>query len=358
MTSGHGNFGICLDRSTTDGTGTAVLGIRAEFDNGEDDWFGFDSSGNRLGFATGVPQVQAPLFPLDSGFQWFNSGMVCSMSGSDICTTSAVLRQLSSSLKETSRTTLFQYQFGPKDPRPSEILWGASNDTGRGVFVTHVSLKSSQDSEWSIVGQRFDAAGTALGPAFTVDADPGPLAQSGPLPRPANLLSGVSRNGPVLVLWADGNAPQAFLRGRWLDSNGKAMGPRFVAANVPTGAKLSLSRLLDGSLALQQDGAWTLQFQPGASGAAAPDWLATRPNTRLSIIRGGTAYLLTFPSSNCEPVHAALFTASGTRCGAMDFSTDSCAHTAESGFDGTVIVSGFDEKADKCTGTFWPQLLR
>jgi hypothetical protein len=134
----------------------------------------------------------------------------------------------------------------------------------------------------------------------------------------------------------------------------------FVAANgVPAGAKLSLSRLLDGSLALQQGGAWTLRFEPGATaGAPAPDWLATRPNTILSIVRGATAYLLTFPSASCEPVHGALFAPSGTRCGGIDLPARACAQTAESGFDGTVIVSGYDAAADRCTRTYWPGLLR
>jgi hypothetical protein len=166
----------------------------------------------------------------------------------------------------------------------------------------------------------------------------------------------------ALVLWTDGGeaaASNAILRGRWLDANGAPTGPVFVAAHgaMPASAKLSLSRLLDGSLVLQQDGNWTLRYEPGATVAGpAPDWLATRPNTRLSIIRQGTAYLLTFPS-NCEPVHAALFSRSGTRCGGIDFPTRTCAVAADSGYDGTVMVSGYDDRADKCTRTFWPKFL-
>jgi hypothetical protein len=342
-------FGVCLEGSTSDGSGTVLLGLQGQFDSGDDNWSGFDSSGSRLGTASAGPMIQPPLFPLESGFQWFNSGDSCSPSGRG-CTRRAVLRQLSSSLQETSRTTLFEYRWTDADPRPRQMTWDASKDTGRGVLVTHVQVS---DAGWTLFAQRFDSSGRATTGEVAVAS--GVASQ-----QPARALSGVSQKGPALVLWDHGSGASRAVEGRWLGTSGDTMTDPFTAADgVHAGAKLSLSRLLDGSLVLQQDGAWTRRFQPGATAVeAAPDWLATRPNTTLSIIRGATAHLLTFRSLNCEPVHAALFAASGTRCGAMEFPAASCPHTAASGFDGTVIVTGLDEAAGRCTRTFWPGLLR
>src|SRR5207244_13330039 len=129
------------DGSTSDGMGTVLLGVQGQFDNGEDNWLGFDASGHQVGFAFSSPMGQLPLFPQESGFQWFNAGTVCSV-GTGGCTTSAVLRQLSSNLSEISRITLFEYRAQDNNPPPSEILWSASKDTGRGLAVPHLPVSS------------------------------------------------------------------------------------------------------------------------------------------------------------------------------------------------------------------------
>jgi hypothetical protein len=340
-------FGDCLDRSTSDGTGTVLLQRSNDFDNGEAIWTAFDRSGNDVGetFATSV--LQPMPFSLESGFLWFNSFQACSPGSDDACKVGAVLRRLSSSLHEISRTTLYDYVYRGNDPPPDQTLWGASDDPRGGAVVTHLIASHDPTIDFAISVRKFDAQGTALAAN---------IAATGPGVRPVQIISGVSEDGAILVLWHDGST----LRGRWLTSNAEVMAPAFVASlTVPKTARLSLSRLLDGTLVLQQDGAWTLRFSPGSPvPGIAPDWLATRPNTRLSIVRQATAYLLTFPSASCEPVHAALFARSGTRCGAIDFPAQSCPTAAESGYDGTVMVSGYDAQSDRCTRTFWPQLLR
>ena len=346
VTSTHGTFGVCLDRSVSDGNGTVLLGVQEQFDNGNDVWLGFDTSGTRVGAASSTPMDQPLPFPLESGFQWFTGGQACSQSGT--CTISADLRQLSSSLTETSRTNLHTYRFTPTDPRPTEVMWSASADVGSGTLVTHVH-KTLSPAAWAVRAQRFDAAGTPLGDEVTV--------ASGAADVPQRVASGVSTGHLSLVLW---KLDAAVVFGRWLEAAGTSVTPVFeVATGVSPAPELVVARLVDDSLALRVDGNWTTRLRAGVGTAdPAPDWLATRPDTTLSIVRGGTAYLLTFPSTNCESVHGAFFAASGARCGGLDFPARSCAHAAESGYDGTVMVSGYDASTDRCTRTYWPGLLR
>ena len=352
VTHGHSNFGGCGLVATSDGTGAVIGMIQSGFDNGEDSWLSFAPDGRYQGTAFASPYGQPFPFALDSGFQWFNAGRVCAIYSGQGCIHSAVLRQLSPSMQELSRRTLFEYRQGPSDPPPKDILWGASADTGLGVIVTHVYKPS--EGNWTILAQRYDANGN-----WTTDVK-GVRINSGP--GPTRVLSGVSENGSILVLWDRETYGAGTLAGKWLDKSLNELTPVFQAASgVPDGAKISLSRLLDGSLVLQQDGSWTVRFAPGStSPGPAPDWLATRPNTRLFIVRGGKGYLVTFANSDCGPVHAALFALSGTRCSGLDLPTRTCGKQADSGFDGTVVVSGYDNSQQdyKCARTFWPGLLR
>jgi len=360
VTHGHSNFGGCGLVATSDGTGAVIGMIQSGFDNGEDSWLSFAADGKYQGTAFGSPYGQPFPFPLDSGFQWLNRGAVCAIYSGQGCIHSAVLRQLSPSLQELSRKTLFEYHQGPSDPPPSDVLWGASADTGRAAIVTH--LYKAADGTWTILAQRFDSSGASTSDIKGVRMNSGAL--------PTQIVSGVSETGQVLVLWDRDTYGPGTLAGKWLDQDLNELTPVFQAATrVPDdNARLSLSRLLDGSLVLQiwahqggYDGDWTARFVPGStSPGPAPDWLATRPRTRLFIVRGGKGYLVTFASNDCGPVHAALFAPSGTRCSGLDLPTRTCGKQADSGFDGTVVVSGYDISSPdyKCSRTFWPGLLR
>src|SRR5262249_31332696 len=205
------------DGSTSDGAGTVMLATDDEFDNGEAIWTAFDATGRRLGLASAITPKQPMPFPLDSGFQWFNESHSCSPTGQG-CIVTAAIRQLSSSLQETSRTTLFESRFGPADPPPSQIMWGASRDAG-GLVVTHVFL--DHRTSWELIAQRFDSHGRATTPETGVSG--GLTAQ-----QPTFAVSGISRKGPILVLW---NVPRGgALLGRWFDASGKSMTNPFVIA--------------------------------------------------------------------------------------------------------------------------------
>lgn len=348
IATGHSSYGACIDGTTSDGQGGVLSGFDDSFENGSDGWQVFSPTGTALNRFFASPVTQPVPYPLDSGFQWFVSGQLCS-SGTGACTTYAAIQQISHDGQRTAETTL--YQSGGSSTAPAQVLWRSANDPGKGLVVTHVRKPQTTSSPtWALVAQRFDAAGAAMS-GETVLAE-------GSGPGPANSASGIASTGLALVLWDSGGGAYS---GAWVDAKGAAVGSTFPAvASVPASAKLELHRLLDGSLVLAIDGAWKWRFASGAGSAEpAPDWLATRPGSTLSIIRGGHAYALFGTAQSCSTEHADLFAPSGKLCGGIDLHlANGCLRHGESGYDGTAILSGYDAQADRCTRSYWPALLQ
>jgi hypothetical protein len=108
----------------------------------------------------------------------------------------------------------------------------------------------------------------------------------------AALISTSWATGHVLVL-AQSSPGQA----RWYDDQGAPLTPWFnlpvdLDYNVRLGAGFT-HLLVDGSIALSYQGAWVALLRDGVDHAdPAPDWLASRPHTRLATIRQGRGYAL------------------------------------------------------------------
>jgi hypothetical protein len=199
----------------------------------------------------------------------------------------------------------------------------------------------------------------------------------------------VSVSGLSLVLWNGefSGFPTGSIVGRWVDRFGQAVTGRFLVAPDAGVGEISATPLLDGSMAIRVtrslDGpvhAWVALVQSGSTTVSAvPDWLATRPEARVFIVRGGTAYALLFPidPSTCGPAHVALFAPAGNRCGGFDLDSGAPGPTCASnlwgspvgisdrqfastiGRDGTLIVRGVTGAADRnCKDRVFPALLR
>jgi hypothetical protein len=116
---------------------------------------------------------------------------------------------------------------------------------------------------------------------------------------------------------------------------------------------------------------WLVVVPPGsATPAPAPDWLATRTNTLLAIVRGGRAYAVLPEAANdgdCSQ-RIEVLTGDGQSCGAQDFrrASGNCKTLGiRVGRDGTVVQQmppafeqGAGTDSPSCSWLFWPALLR
>jgi uncharacterized protein YodC (DUF2158 family) len=194
----------------------------------------------------------------------------------------------------------------------------------------------------------------------------------------------VDRAGNTLVLtngasrFADGA-----VAGQWFDASGTA-GPVFQAGTLPPGTPiwvLNLYPRVGSGLFLQTVGtdssshvrsSWFRQLDSMAtSGTAAPDWLTARPDTRLHMARGGTAYAM-LPQPGATPPTCSqqieVVAPSGKTCGTVTFtiSATSCrTKSIDVGYEGTVIQQLPSEMEQQnaagqttCSWRFWPALLQ
>jgi hypothetical protein len=255
-----------------------------------------------------------------------------------------------------------------KETAPTFPVFDSALDLAGGVAL--VGLRPQQP--FTIVSQRFDAHSS-------------PLAQQAVIAKgttqPIFIATGVSVSGLSLVLWNGdfSGFPADALVGRWVDRFGQARTGTFVVArnlsfgNIPAG--VSATPLVDGSMAIRAHPAspsnataqaWVAIVPSGSTAVSAvPGWLATRPDARVFIVRGGRAYALLFPidRSTCGPAHVALFAPAGNRCGGFDLDSGApgptCALDSNIGRDGTLIVRGETGAAQvNCKDRVFPALLQ
>jgi hypothetical protein len=347
--TGHSIFGGCTFAATTDGQGTVILGTDYGIDNGGDVWEARSPAGARLGFFGTEPRGQERPYPRDAGFQWFVSGWIISPS-SGLGHHHARLERYRPDGTRQSQVVLEQTQPSSRDLPPA--VWRSGNGAET-VVVTHVEHGSG--SAWSLVSQRFDAD-SALLSAGTV--------AKGSANAPTAGATGVALGGESLTLFDDG---AGVLLGRFLDAGSNPLGPSFaVASGVTDKSVIELRRLLDGTLALRIDGAYRARISSSGTVSAAPAFLTSRQDWTLSFTARRTGYVMIsqnsgFPSCG-EPLRAALISPSGKTCHQFDLpSANACPIRGYAGFDGTLIVTGYNPDRDtreECSARYWPTLLK
>jgi hypothetical protein len=244
---------------------------------------------------------------------------------------------------------------------PSFDVWNSQVDPAGGVVLAGLR----QPKGFEIVAQRFDArANAASTPAVVAIGTT----------RPTFIRAAVSATGLTLVLWNGdfSGFPAHTVVGRWLDRLGHARTGTFLVSGTSGDTP---TPLVDGSMAIRgftgnpasSDGeAWVAIVRGGSTAVSAvPSWLATRPDARVFIVRGGRAYALLFPidRSSCGPVHVALFAPAGNRCGGFDVDVGSpgsaCPSKGNIGRDGTLIVGNrLTVGQPSCKDRVFPALLR
>jgi hypothetical protein len=147
--------------------------------------------------------------------------------------------------------------------------WTLAQDPRGGSLVPFAATTLAGNHWNAITAPRFDAGGA-------LRAAPVQITSGGEAGGPAVLAGGVSTGGGGLVLWQR----SSFVWTRWLGADGIPAGEESADASYTevTGianfvrlrsAALELVPLLDGSLSLRVDGAWTRRYVPG-SGAGTP----------------------------------------------------------------------------------------
>lgn len=238
------------------------------------------------------------------------------------------------------------------DPDEEAPVWTAAAPVPAGGAVAIVSA-STDDAEWTVTAQRFDAQGRRMnGPRTVVEGE----GESMPF-----VYAGVDVQGRTLVLWDDdvnGEGPHV-LWGRWLDPAGRRLTRSFVISvdEHPAGPPRVVP-LVGGGLALAHGVTWERVLPAGgARPLAAPAWLTSNPDTTPQLIHAGQGYaLLPGPSIGpvCEQV-IAIHAANGRRCGAVRIPVSPCQPASVSlGRDGTLVQL---LQGDHCAVRWWPRLF-
>lgn len=216
------------------------------------------------------------------------------------------------------------------------------------------TLGGSSPSYGPTMLEWLDASGRVLRTA-TLDADPTLL-----------LVNWGTDHVLTLIPGADG------LRARWYDDAGTALTPWFDAGTAIHSASIHL--MVDGTIALSDDQTWRGVFHDGVARIdPPPDWLATRPGTRLATIRSGAGYaVLPHPLVAPDTVVRTRFeivTASGDSCGTVSIPAPpdepGVTHAPQAldvGNDGTLfqaeLLTGSGLGLGKCEFRWWPALLK
>lgn len=173
----------------------------------------------------------------------------------------------------------------------------------------------------------------------------------------------VSTKSHVLVLSIDS--------ARWFDSDARPLTPWFgVPASAGTLDGAQLMPLADGAIALANgawptDRSWRALFVDAVPASSeVPEWLSSRPETRVFVVRGGRAnaivgspYPKRTPSASTCNNSIELVTSSGQSCGTVTVDAMVCASTLFVGIDGTVF-SMTQSQDGLCSWRWWPALLR
>jgi hypothetical protein len=236
---------------------------------------------------------------------------------------------------------------------------------------------------------RFSATNTSPAPAdtmvemFNADASVrwGPVA----LGSDATVFgAGVDLLGRALVVLDGGSGN---IDAIWIDEHGAAKTAVFrVLSGFSAGVStwFETSPLIGSGLALRRMDApatgderrssrWLGILPSGtASLQAAPDWLASRPDTNMELARSGRAYAFTpwaADASVCDQ-QVEIVSPAGSSCGKADFAVDGSACTTRElrlGLDGTVMQMLPNSREQNtppgsavytCTLRYWPAALR
>jgi hypothetical protein len=238
------------------------------------------------------------------------------------------------------------------DPEDSPGRAAAAADPAGGTLV--VTSESVDEDHWRVMARRYDAAGKLISGPRRVAKGQGPDAPF--------VYAAVDLKGRSLVLWDTSVAGQEphVLQARWLNRDGTAVTPEFVASveTRPAGPP-RISPLIGGGVALGRGNAW-LALLPNRASAPAPvpAWLAAYPAGRLHVLRNGRGYAVLPPRSYapvCEQT-VTLLGPDGSTCGALRVPISPCqpAHL-ELGRDGTLLQT---LGGDRCTLRWWPRQLR
>jgi hypothetical protein len=217
---------------------------------------------------------------------------------------------------------------------------------GRGaykeVFAADGTLKSSAPADGGMLAE--DPTGGVMVAAHTLDAYDASGARRWRVQLAHEAVAlGVDRAGNALVLSNPGS-----LHGQWVDHSGN-VGPEF-DLGVASGTFELYPRIGSGLFVLRrrrdasfaEHTAWAYQLDSLAAAATpAPDWLASRPDTRLHMAHGGTAYaMLPVPAQGDCTQHIEVLAPSGKSCGSAEFraAPGSCkTNFIDVGYDGTVV---------------------
>jgi hypothetical protein len=144
--------------------------------------------------------------------------------------------------------------------------------------------------------------------------------------------------------------PKRDVVGRWIAPDGTLAGDWFVI--VPGNAAPSvLQPMIGGGVAVMQNGKWVAVVPPLGAPKPLPDWLASRPDHDLRVVRGGKAYAFTsriVSQAASGGPSVEVVAPSGLSCGTFDPKGTA----ATVGADGSVIAN-----SDGCTRRVWPGLL-
>jgi hypothetical protein len=185
----------------------------------------------------------------------------------------------------------------------------------------------------------------------------------------AAVALGVDRTGNALALFK-----ASTLHGQWVDRSGH-VGAEFDLgdglAPAPSDSFEVYPRIGSGLFVLRLAGGhttWLHQLDSLATvAAAAPDYLASRPDTRLHMAHGGKAYaMLPVPAQGDCTQRIEVLAPSGKSCGSAAFTIapGSCTtNFIDVGYDGTVVQQLPSSKADaegrfQCNWRFWPAVFR
>ncbi len=167
--------------------------------------------------------------------------------------------------------------------------WRHALDINGGSLVLYLGQSAQPEHKWRIEAWRFDASGQRR-------HEPVVVAVGAAADRPAWMVGGLNLLRESVILYEFRGRAQ----GVWVASNGSVLAradlgtaPRPIPHYMERfGEGLTLAPLYDLSLALRVSGEWiwTIPNSKNAGPARpAPDWLASRPNTKLepSLIKAG-----------------------------------------------------------------------
>jgi hypothetical protein len=340
---GQGNNTICI-AGTSDGLGNVVVGSQDTTAAVTSLSF-FDASGTRLhSNAIGWPNFA--VFGQADGYI-----------GDGLIESSSYVAALAANGTERRRQSFDHWGWGAEDPLGGIVEWVSDATRSYGTSGKLVAFDTVGNQRWSVA-----VSGTGLFASI-----------------------GVDRAGNTLLLFQHGNSTTSF-DGLWFSHDGAAQGSAFAAYQSSTNHDYQDLRLIarvgDGlflqsqptpSLVPPNSTSWLASFDALATHSdPAPAWLASRPNTIIHPVHGGTGYaMIPVSGQQASPCQQSIevLAPNGESCGRATFKVDDNACTTAPmwvGYDGTVLQNrpvsrescvGGGTHCD-CTWHFWPAYFR